>query len=213
MRVTLAITPIVVAEEEHPVLKLNEVLVLSALSLSLAACGGTADEPEAATEEVAAIPEDLAPFGDGYPNAGDACRRLGESPATSNFLDDSAMLVGCPTEASAETLDGEIVGNINGVRLVSISMGDANAGMPQMASPVAPPADPIRGPGGMEERCLDRVNDTVGGGVIGTNRIEEAESGVMIYVNVQGAAAPWQCFGSRDGTISEVFFGGDEGAL
>ena len=82
-----------------------------------------------------------------------------------------------------------------------------------MQSIVAASGDPIRGPGGMEERCLDRVNETVGGGVIGTNRIEEAESGVMIYVNVQGASAPWQCFGSRDGTISEVYFGGDEGAL
>nr|WP_298897880.1 hypothetical protein [uncultured Altererythrobacter sp.] len=82
-----------------------------------------------------------------------------------------------------------------------------------MQSPVSPPTDPIRGPGGMEEKCLSRVNDTVGGGVIGTNRIEEAESGVMIYVNVQGATAPWQCFGSRDGTISEVYFGGSEGDL
>ena len=82
-----------------------------------------------------------------------------------------------------------------------------------MQSPVAPPGDPIRGAGGMEERCLDRVNEMVGGGVIGTNRIEEAESGVMIYINVQGANAPWQCFGGRDGTINEVYFGGDEGAL
>lgn len=82
-----------------------------------------------------------------------------------------------------------------------------------MQAPVSAPADPIRGAGGMEERCLDRVNEMVGGGVIGTNRIEEAESGVMIYVNVQGANAPWQCFGGRDGTINEVYFGGDEGAL
>ena len=85
--------------------------------------------------------------------------------------------------------------------------------MPVESATAPPSRDPIRGPGGLEERCLDRVNETVGGGVIGTNRIEEAESGVMVYVNVRGAAAPWQCFGNRDGTISDVFFGGDEGAL
>jgi len=75
------------------------------------------------------------------------------------------------------------------------------------------PADMIRGAGGLEEKCLAQVNDMVGGGVIGTNHIEEAESGVMIYVNVQGAEAPWQCFGYRDGTLDNVFYGGDEGAL
>ena len=76
-----------------------------------------------------------------------------------------------------------------------------------------PAGDPIRGPGGLEEKCLARVNEQVGGTVVGTNRIEEAESGVMIYINVEGATAPWQCFGYRDGTIEEIFFGGDEGAL
>lgn len=75
------------------------------------------------------------------------------------------------------------------------------------------PADPIRGPGGLEEKCLARVNETVGGGVIGTNRIDEAESGIAIFVNVDGATAPWRCFGYRDGTIEDVMFSGDEGAL
>lgn len=107
-------------------------IVAGASALALVACGESTSEPEgeaAPAEELAVIPESLAPFGDGYPNAGDPCQRLGESAATSNYLDDSAMLVGCPSEASAEALGGTIVGNVEGVRLVSVPMGDANAGM------------------------------------------------------------------------------------
>ena len=107
-----------------------QILVAGASALALAACGeAPTDADTAVQEELAEIPESLAPFGDGYPAAGDACRRLGESAATSNYLDDSAVLVGCPSEASAEALGGRIVGNIEGVRLVSVPMGDANAGM------------------------------------------------------------------------------------
>ena len=107
-------------------------IVAGASALALVACGESTSEPEAEAapaEELAVIPESLAPFGDGYPNAGDPCRRLGESAATSNYLDDSAMLIGCPSEASAEALGGNIVGNVEGVRLVSVPTGDANAGM------------------------------------------------------------------------------------
>ena len=107
-------------------------IVAGASALALVACGESTSEPEAEAapaEELAVIPESLAPFGDGYPDAGDPCRRLGESAATSNYLDDSAMLIGCPSEASAEALGGNIVGNVEGVRLVSVPTGDANAGM------------------------------------------------------------------------------------
>lgn len=37
-------------------------------------------------------------FGDGYRFKGDACRRLGESPQTAEYLDHTADLVGCPED-------------------------------------------------------------------------------------------------------------------
>ena len=197
-----------------------KVIVAGASALALAACGENSAEPEAVpAEELAVIPESLAPFGDGYPNAGDPCRNLGESAATSNYLDDSAMLVGCPSEASAEALGGNIVGNVDGVRLVSVSMGDANAGMgengPVAASTQAadPAQVPIRGANSLETRCADKVAGTVGAPVLGTNRIDESEAAIAIYVNVQGAEAPWRCLAYRDGTIGEVKYTGSEGAL
>lgn len=81
------------------------------------------------------------------------------------------------------------------------------------SSQAAAPADIIRGPGGLEEKCLARVNQETGGNAIGTNRISESEAAIEIYVNVDGATAPWKCLGWKDGTIAEVMFTGSEGEL
>ena len=62
--------------------------LLPALALGLAAC---APEP-------APLTSDLPFFGDGYRFKGDACRNLGESPATAEYLDHTADLVGCPED-------------------------------------------------------------------------------------------------------------------
>lgn len=80
-------------------------------------------------------PDTLRLVGDGYPNAGDTCRRIGESTATVDYLDDSATLVGCPGDASSTAAQalagsgGKVVGTHAGVTLISVPAGDANPGL------------------------------------------------------------------------------------
>ena len=154
---------------------------------------------------------------------GHPCRTLGDSPVTSNYLNGCARPVGCPTEAAAEALGGTIVGNFEGVRLVSVPMGDANAGMgengPMAAaraaagvSSAASGSVPMREAKSLETRCADRVGSEAGARVIGTNRVEESEAAIEIYINVEGAEAPWRCLANRDGSIEEAMYSGSEGA-
>lgn len=74
-------------------------------------------------------PESLAPFGDGFPNPGDPCRRLGESARTSPYLDHSKTLVGCPGTAASphvRTLltetSGTVVGHESGFVILSLPL-------------------------------------------------------------------------------------------
>jgi hypothetical protein len=194
-------------------------LVIAAAVLS--ACGSKDNAssdpnvpPPGASAEPIPFPASLTVVGDGYPNSGDACRRIGESAATVDWLDDSADLVGCPTDADAKALGGRIVGNVEGISIVSVPMGGPGSAM---KAPVADATstkmasgDLIRGKGGLEEKCLKKVA-AEGLDVVGTNRIEESEAAIEIYVNVEGADAPWRCLGYRDGTVGPPEFTGSEG--
>lgn len=156
-------------------------VVLGALPLILAACAENVPTPDG--EPLAEIPIRFAPFGDGYPEAGDPCRQLGESPVTAEYLDDSAVLVGCPTAESAVALQGNVVDTIDGVTIVSVPMGDANPGIGEagpMVEEMPDPPDPETGYNAttMLPCTIDGVSGTCDAGVKrrwgedGTNLIE-----------------------------------------
>jgi len=71
--------------------------------------------------------------------------------------------------------------------------------------------DPIRGPGGLEAKCIARVSEMTGGKRTTSNRIEESEAAIDVYLNVEGVEEPWRCLGNKDGSISEVMYTGSEG--
>jgi hypothetical protein len=194
---------------------------LGMMAAALSACGSKENasaDPNAptvvASAEPAPFPVSLTVVGDGYPNSGDACRRIGESAATVDWLDDSADLVGCPTDADAKALGGRIVGNVEGISIVTVPVGGPGSTMKapvaESTSPKTASGDLVRGKGGLEQKCLKKVA-AEGLNVIGTNRIEESEAAIEIYVNVEGADAPWRCLGYRDGTVGPAEFTGSEG--
>lgn len=102
-----------------------------ATSLTVGCNGAGTGEPEAAgTDGTAgfAWPASLTVVGDGFPAPGNPCRRIGETAATINLLDDSAALVGCPTREDADKLGGRFLKTVDGVFLVSVPNSVAAGG-------------------------------------------------------------------------------------
>ncbi len=106
-------------------------VVAFGIALALPGCGSSnipAASSAAAPAPAFTWPASLVVIGDGFPNPGDACRRVGESAATVDWLDDSASLAGCPSADAAAALGGTIVGQIEGVTLVSVPHRPASPG-------------------------------------------------------------------------------------
>ncbi len=83
----------------------------------------TACATDPARETPFVFPEGLRIMEGGYPYAGGPCRLLGETFATSELLDDSADLLGCPSNVMDDpriASVGRIVGRYEGVVLVSV---------------------------------------------------------------------------------------------
>ncbi|MCX9147453.1 hypothetical protein [Erythrobacter sp. WG] len=107
------------------------ILAAAAVAALVAGCNGAATgAPDAtATDGASAFtwPASLTVVGDGFPTAGASCRRIGESAATIDMLDDSAALVGCPSREDADKLGGRFLGTVDGVFLVSVPSNPAAA--------------------------------------------------------------------------------------
>lgn len=73
-----------------------QLLRLSAVGIASAMLSGRIAIAPPSGGGSSSAPPDLAVFGTGYPNAGDPCRRSGESGFTGEYLDDAADLVACP---------------------------------------------------------------------------------------------------------------------
>jgi len=106
----------------------RSVATLAAAVVAAAGCGSEfADSAPDGGPTRFTWPTSVAAFGDGFPRSGDPCRRLGESPATSAYLDHRAILVGCPgsgdsviAQAIIRGLQGRVVGEADGVTMISV---------------------------------------------------------------------------------------------
>jgi len=105
--------------------KLQTRLIAITATLILSACqhASNTSDTHADKAKQQTWPASLTVVGNGFPNPGDACRKIGESAATVNYLDHTATLAGCLSKDDAEKLGGRVVATIDGVILVSVPDG------------------------------------------------------------------------------------------
>jgi hypothetical protein len=160
--------------------------VAAGFALALAGCGlddgavnaAPASDGAATAAPTPRWPASLRIVGEGYPKAGDACRIVGETAATANYLDDSATLVGCRDVADTVKLGGKQVAVIDGVTLVSViraaavvgdgdGKGDATvAGTSYNATAQIPCSGYHGAPDGLCDAGVQRGSGVDGGSVI-----------------------------------------------
>lgn len=112
-----------------------------------------------------------------------------------------------PAEAAAGDPAGDIAGEAPADTVDDRS--EADGPPPKLATGGG---DMIRKKGGLEDQCLKAVAKE-GVVVIGSNRIDESQAGIEIYVNVENAQAPWVCRYTRAGKLEGVEFSGSEGYM
>lgn len=102
--------------------RFRSTLLTAALLITSGVLTGCASLPhtQAGSVQGGTFPDTVNAFGDGYPDPGAPCRRLGESSATSSYLDHTRTLAGCLTRSDADALGGQIVGHVDGVWLISV---------------------------------------------------------------------------------------------
>jgi hypothetical protein len=195
---------------------------LIATMISLAACSGETggntasdSEPDNAQVENIAInatwPASLKPFGEGYPKVGDPCRRVGESDATSNYLDDSSDLVGCPSKDVAAALGGKAVATVEGIYLVSVPRGDSGQVMSESEDALVPGTDyqatssiPCGAAGTFNASCKAGVKRKMGPD--GTTFVEVTRpNGMTRILYFQGAKATGADSSEADGSSTYSF--------
>jgi hypothetical protein len=103
---------------------MRPIMTPAALAITGAMLGACVEVSSPPRGGGASAPAQLALFGPGYPDAGDPCRRAGESAFTANYLDDAADLVACPPSTDvglfAFTYGAQQVATLDGWSLFSI---------------------------------------------------------------------------------------------
>ncbi len=105
-----------------------DTLVAGVFSLStIIGCDSIKDDENALVDDAwLKPPAGIHPFGGGYPEEDDQCRRIGESELTIDWLDHTRVLIACPGSADSadvmnalELLKGTLIMEVEGFSVIS----------------------------------------------------------------------------------------------